>query len=279
MDTAQHHRLLGESVVSTARRMADHISETLHARSRRLVAQLDLRMEAMIVGWIAVVSLLGLAKIALADPAPSGLLQGMATWLPYLLIAASPVVGYRLTAGSFPRGLISGQPIVRLCRYGSWERVDPLAARRSPAFGPTGFMASLLVGILLNVPFRSFEFMLTIPAIPPGSPAWATQLMVAMTADVVVMNFIYMVCFVMALRSVPLFPRMLLFAWTADVLMQFAIAHHAVASPDLPDSVASGLNVLLQGNIKKVLISVLVWLPYLILSDRVNLTFRQRVRK
>jgi hypothetical protein len=35
---------------------------------------------------------------------------------------------------------------------------------------------------------------------------------------------------------------------------------------------------LVHGNIAKVLISAFVWLPYLILSDRVNITYRQRVR-
>jgi hypothetical protein len=36
---------------------------------------------------------------------------------------------------------------------------------------------------------------------------------------------------------------------------------------------------LLQGNIKKVMISMVIWLPYLILSERVNLTYRSRVAR
>lgn len=35
---------------------------------------------------------------------------------------------------------------------------------------------------------------------------------------------------------------------------------------------------LIQGNIQKVLLSIAVWPPYLILSERVNLTFRRRLR-
>jgi hypothetical protein len=34
---------------------------------------------------------------------------------------------------------------------------------------------------------------------------------------------------------------------------------------------------LLEGNVKKVLISAGLWLPYLLLSRRVNVTFRHRV--
>jgi hypothetical protein len=86
-----------------------------------------------------------------------------------------------------------------------------------------------------------------------------------------------MVCFVMALRAIPLFPRMLLFAWVADIALQFAIARHAAGS-DLPVPVVEALHSLIEGNIQKVLISAFVWLPYLIVSDRVNVTFRQRMR-
>lgn len=232
----------------------------------------------MIVGWIGVVVLLGLAKVATSPLPLPGLTGAVITLLPYLLIAFAPIAGYRVAAGTFPRGLLSAQPSLRLCRYGAWQRLDPVAARQNADFGPTGFMASLLAGILLNVPFRSFEFILAIPAIGPGAPDWARTLMVAMTIDVVVMNFFYMVCFVMALRSVPLFPRMLLFAWVADVLLQFAIAETVGATPGLPAQVAGALESLLHGNLQKVLISAFVWLPYLILSDRVNVTFRQRVR-
>jgi hypothetical protein len=80
----------------------------------------------------------------------------------------------------------------------------------------------------------------------------------------------------MALRTVPLFPRMLLLAWGLDILMQLAIAKTIVATPGLPADVAGPLHGLLEGNITKVLISAFVWLPYLILSERVNVTYRRR---
>lgn len=271
----QQQRMARETPPSAA---LSTLSRWFHRRSRSLVSFLDMRMETLIAGWIGVTVLLGLAKTATTSADFSGPIEAAITLLPYLLIAFAPIAGYRVAAGSFPRGLLSAQPAVRLCRYGAWRPIDPLTARQNMAFGPTGFMASLVAGILLNVPFRSLEFILAIPAIPPAAPDWAHSLMFAMTLDVVVMNFFYMVCFVMALRAVPLFPRMLLFAWLVDLALQFAIAGHVAAAPDLPASVADALQTLLQGNLEKVLVSAFVWLPYLILSDRVNITFRQRVR-
>jgi hypothetical protein len=48
-------------------------------------------------------------------------------------------------------------------------------------------------------------------------------------------------------------------------------------SGDLPAEVANALHSLLEGNVKKVLISAGLWLPYLLLSTRVNVTFRHRL--
>lgn len=276
MELALEHRF--GPVMAVIRREARDYAAAWQRRSRALVGFLDVRLEAAIGVWIGMIVLLGLAKVSMAPLPVHGPFEGLVALLPYLAIALSPVAGYRIAAGSFPRGLLSAQPAVRLCRYGAWRHVDPVAARQDPSFGPTGFMASLLVGILLNVPFRSFEFIAAVPAVAPGAPAWAHSLMFAMTTDLVVMNFFYMVCFVMALRSVPLFPRMLLFAWVADITLQLGIASWVGGRADLPMSVGTALSQLLHGNIEKVLVSAFLWLPYLILSERVNITFRQRVR-
>jgi hypothetical protein len=265
-------------VAEAAHRLFGTVARAFHARSRALVSFLELRMEAFISAWCAALLIIGVAKVLLSPLALGGIIGFLLALLPYLLIAIAPVAGYRIAAGSFPLGLLSGQPLVRLCRYGAWRVLDPLSARDNPAFGPVGFMASLLVGLLLNVPLRSAEFILAVPAIPPGGPIWAETLVVAMTLDVVVMNFFYMVCFVMALRAVPLFPRMLVFAWLLDIMLQLIIAERVSATPGLPAQVATALEGLLHGNLQKVLISVFVWLPYLILSDRVNITFRRRIR-
>ena len=266
------------AALRSARDIVIALSQFLHRRSRKLIAVLDVRMEQLIVAWICVTVLLGMVKVCISPLPWTSAVDGVSMILPYLLIAIAPVAGYRVAAGSFPRGLLSAQPSVRLARYGSWKQINLVAARQNPAFGPSGFMASLLVGILLNVPFRTFEFILAMPAVAPTAPSWAHHLLLAMMIDVVVMNFFYMVCFVLALRSVPLFPRMLLFAWAADLALQLIIAQWAAIHADLPATVGNALGSLLQGNIDKVLISAVVWLPYLILSERVNVTFRQRIR-
>ena len=254
------------------------LNRGFEARSRALALFLDLKTEALFHLWISAVVLIGFVKVMAAPMKPDGLAALMVMLLPFLLVAAAPIAGYRLAQSSFPRGLIAPQPALRLSRYGRWRTLDVVAARREAAFGPNGFMASLIVNILLNVPFRSIEYLLAVPAMSLSAPGWAQAIGQVMTFDVIVMNFLYMVCFVMALRSVPLFPRMLLLVWIMDVVMQLLIARYVAGAEGLPASVIPALRHILEGNIQKVLISVSVWLPYLILSHRVNLTFRHRVR-
>lgn len=271
---AAAHARIGED-------LPGRVKAALRARTLRIARFLDLRMDGLIAVWIATILLAAWLKLD-AVPLTAGGVAAPAALarllLPYLAIAVAPVAGYRLAAGSFPRGLLSAQPSFRLARYGRWNQLDVVAARRNPAFGPAGFMASLTVGILLNVPVRTVEFLVAMPPIPDGAPGWAHNLQFGLVADLVVMNFFYMVCFVMALRAVPLFPRMLLFAWALDIGMQFRIAELVAGSPGLPAAVATALNTMLHGNLDKVCISAGVWLPYLLLSDRANVTFRHRVR-
>lgn len=249
---------------------------SLRQRTARIAGFLDLRMDGLIAAWIATILLAAWARLGdTGAMQPAELARQL---LPYLAIAVAPVAGYRLAAGSFPRGLLSAQPSFRLARYGRWRQLDVVAARGNPAFGPAGFMASLMIGILLNVPVRTVEFLIAVPPIPSAAPDWAHALQFGLVADLVVLNFFYMVCFVMALRAVPLFPRMLIFAWALDVGMQFQVADLVAGSPGLPAPVAAALNTLLHGNLDKVFISAAVWLPYLLLSDRANVTFRHRVR-
>jgi hypothetical protein len=251
-------------------------SQTIRVRSARLVGFLDSRMDLLINGWICLIVLAGLAKVGAATALPANIGDALALLLPYLLIALAPIAGYRITTGSFPRGVLTAQPEIRLARIGKWRPLDVISARTNPAYGPIGFMASLLVGILLNVPTRTLEYLAAVPAVVASAPAWAQTYFLFMTADVIVMNFFYMVCFVLALRSNPLFPRMLLFAWAFDIMMQLVIAHRLAAAPALPQEIVEPLVTLLRGNITKVLISAFVWLPYVILSERVNVTYRLR---
>ncbi|MFM5949353.1 MAG: DUF2569 domain-containing protein [Novosphingobium sp.] len=248
------------------------------AKSSAVPRLLARNMDSLALVWMAVFLLAALPMILLSVTPARNIAELASLALPYLLIAIAPVAGLRLTLRAFPNGLITARPAFHLSGYGRWTRVDPVRAADSPDFGPSGFMASLLIGLLLNVVIRSGEFLVAVPALSSAAPDWGRALFHIMAADVAVMGFFYMVCFVMALRSVPYFPKMLLFVWGLDILAQLLIAQQIGPMAGLPASVAGSLQQLLQGNITKVLISAVVWLPYLMLSDRVNITYRQRIR-
>lgn len=245
-------------------------------RSRTLTAFLHLRMRWVALAWIITTS--ALAGLKLSAPAlPFATFADAAeVALVYALAIAAPAAGYWLAIAVFPSLGSQPQPSFRLAVIGKWKAIKLRDVIAHPCFGPTGFMASLLAGLLINVVIRTGEFLLAIPAMSSSAPVWGHTLFLSMAFDVIVMNFFYMVCFVMALRSIPLFPRMLLFVWMLDVLLQLTIANFAVDA-GVPIGVASHLASLLEGNIDKVLISAAIWLPYLILSDRVNLTYRHRL--
>src|SRR5205814_8355563 len=136
-------------------------------------------------------------------------------------------------------------------------------AERHPLHGASGIMVSLLIGMMLNVPVRAAEYLTAMPPLPAIAPRWLSTLHFALTFDVVLFGSLYMIAFVAALRRVPLFPRLLLAIWIADIAMQLFTATLVTRSGDLPPQVASALHSLLGGNIKNCLISMALWLPYL----------------
>ncbi len=255
--------------------------DRLSAQSRRIAVLLEVRIELLLHGWLWLCTVLGGLKLlglaALYPQAvPLGDLPLLA--LPYLLIALAPVAGYRLATASFPAGRLLAQPGLRLARFGRWQTVPALEATSAPSYGPGGIIVSLMAGLLISIVLRSGEYFVAIPAIPLLAPVWARTIIQVMTIDMVVMGFLYSVCFVMALRNVPHFPRMMILTWALDLSMQLGIASSMAATPDLPVEVAQALQSFVTGNLQKVLISVTLWLPYLLVSKRVNLTFRHRVR-
>lgn len=252
------------------------IQANLYARSVRFVAPLEDKVRSLLLGWIVVVTLACLTR-TMFPVVPGG---GTASWLllvvPHGLIMASPFLAYWAANAAFPRGVDFAQPEIRLALVGKWRKLDALSARDHRAFGPTGLMASLLLGMLLNVPVRTAEFMAAVPAMTSTAPLWGQMIYLGMAADLIVMNFLYTLCFFMALRRMPYFPRVLLLAWGIDVVSQLLIAHYISGAPHLPAAVGEAIQPLLTSNIKKVFISVAIWLPYLLLSERVNVTYRWR---
>jgi hypothetical protein len=59
--------------------------------------------------------------------------------------------------------------------------------------------------------------------------------------------------------------------------MQLFTAKLVMSTGAVPPAVADALQQILTGNSKKVLISMALWLPYLLLSTRVNVTYRHRI--
>ena len=250
-------------------------------QSRQIARFIDANLRRIMIGWMVVVALLGAAKIAMLGqilPQSISLPSLPQLMLPYALIGLSPLLALYLGSRAFPPAEQSSQPSIRLARLGRWQQLRPENASRVAGYGIEGFLASLVAGLLISILIRLSEYALAMPAVPAGAPAWASALFRVMTVDLVTLSFLYSLCLVMALRGAPLFPRMLIYTWLYDMMMQLLIAKFAIAGGDMPGDVAAALHSYLDGNIKKVLISAAIWLPYLLMSNRINLTFRHRLR-
>lgn len=251
--------------------------DNLARRSAAIPPALERLTAALAIGWAGVFLALAAFRV-LASPRYA---VTSAEWIgvlaPYGAIALAPLLGFALGEASFPRSA-RVEPGASLLNWGRWLKLAVADARVHPLFGPAGFMASLLVGLLLNVVMRSLEF-LAIPALGSQAPQWSHELFLMMAGGTATMAFFYMVAFAFALHTVTLFPRMLAFCWMLDVLIQLLIARRIGMLDGLPSYVAGALDDLLWGNIAKVLISAFLWLPYLLLSERVNVTYRHRTRE
>lgn len=256
--------------------MLSAIGNRLHTRSAALLLSLENRLDRVLQGWLLVAGLASALRIATTPPwaAAHGVLPVV---LPYLLLIVAPFASIVLSLRWFRDGHLQSQPGTRLAVAGRWKRVLPNEARAHRLYGTSGIMVSLLIGMLLNVPVRAAEYLVAMPPVGGTVPPWLSSLHLAMTFDVVLFTSLYGIAFVAALRKVPLFPRLLAAIWVADVTMQLATAKLVASAGSVPPEVVQALEPLLYGNIQKVLISVVIWLPYLLLSRRVNVTYRSRV--
>lgn len=252
-------------------------TRSVYQRSLAVPSFLTRHMTWLAAGWIALAGLAAVARMAFPASPVHNAWDAWPMLLAYSAIIAAPISGFLITRSAFS-GAHARKPLdFHLSFVGKWQRISPAAASAHPLFGPVGFLASLLIGLMINVVFRSGEFFLAIPAMSVHAPDWAMTMFVMMAIDVIVMNFFYMAAFVLALRSLPLFPRMMLFVWLTDIVMQIMIVDQISQLGSLPAEVVDPLVALLQGNLQKVAISIAVWLPYLLLSDRVNVTYRSRL--
>jgi hypothetical protein len=250
------------------------VSKSMHGRSLSVLRLLHHRLDRIVGIWLCVVALAAALRLAIS-PVPPSSFDG-ATILPYLLLVGAPAASLFLALHWFRDGERTPQPVTRLAVVGSWRDLVPVEARRHPSYGASGIMVSLLVGMLLHTPLRTASYLATMPAITADAPGWLSVLHFWLTLDTVLLSSLYAICFAAALRHMPLFPRLLLLVWMIDLCMQVLIAQAAV-STGIPLNVATPLQMLLEKNVAKVLISISLWLPYLLLSTRVNVTFRHRI--
>lgn len=250
-------------------------SRKASGRAIALRQSIEHNLDRILQAWLVVAGLGSALRIATSPAAPSG--SEIALIAPYALLILAPALSLWLARRWFEDGHAMAQPAVRLARIGRWRDVSAAEARQHPLFGTDGFMVSLLVGILLNIPIRAMEYLAATPAMAGSVPEWLIVLRTMMTLDVVLMTSLYAVAFVAALRRVPSFPRLLAGIWVLDLALQGLTARMVAAEPGLPEKVAHALQGLLMGNVWKVLISIAIWLPYLLLSKRVNVTYRHRI--
>ena len=258
--------------------MVRMVKDHLYRKSVALVLSMQVNLQRILMIWVLVAAFAcGLRLAFPATPYAETPWVSSAGLLPYLLVVALPVATLMLGLKLFPMGQVHAQPTFRLAKVGRWQKVDCLRAREMSQFGLYGVMASLLLGIILNVPVRTLEFLSSVLALGSFAPSWFVSLYSILLADVVILSSLYMFAFAMALRLVPLFPRFLVMVWGVDLLAQLGIAHMVSSIDEVPRAVDMALLDLLSGNVKKVLISAALWMPYLLLSERVNVTFRHRV--
>ena len=258
--------------------MVRMVRNHFYRKSVALVLSMQVNLQRIVAIWVLLAAFAcGLRLSFPATPYDAAPWMSETGLLPYILVIGAPVGALLLGLRLFPAGRVHAQPTIRLAQIGRWRKIDCLKAREMSQFGLYGVMASLLVGIAVNVPVRTLEFLSAVPALGSYAPSWFVSLYSVMLADVVLLSCLYMFAFAMALRMVPLFPRFLAMIWGVDLLMQIGIAQWIARIDDVPHAVEMALADLLTGNVKKVLISAALWLPYLLLSERVNVTFRNRV--
>ena len=251
------------------------VQQRLLARSAILLSTIENRLPRIMTFWFVLALIACGVRIATSKIHAA---LDLATVLPYVLLVGAPLVSMGLALMWFADGCRLPQPSMRLAFAGRWESVGVDEATRHPLYGTSGIMVSLLVGMLLNVPVRALEYLAAMPALSGTVPEWLSTLHLVMTVDVVLLSSLYTIAFIAALKRVPLFPRLLATIWLIDIAMQLGIAEAFAATDGLPDPVAGALQTLLDGNVKKVMISVCLWLPYLLLSKRVNVTYRHRIK-
>lgn len=196
-----------------------------------------------------------------------------------LLLAAlvMPALALQFSLSHVMAGRLFAQPDFRFARVGRWRELNAVDCASVDHYGTAGLLAMLLAGLLLNIPVRAAEFLAAMPTPSLHAPGWYLPLYTMMLVDLALLSSCYAALVGFAVRRVPIFPRLLVGIWLLDLLVQFLISGVMSMVPHVPPTVNTALASLLSGNVKKVMISMAIWIPYLLLSPRVNLTYRYRI--
>ncbi len=240
--------------------MIRRVRHRLQSRSAALLLTLEGGLARFAMLWI--VFILGASALRLATSP----IEGLPAWssiVAFALLAVAPI----------------GSALLALRWFGNARDLRPVPReiRRHPLYGPSGIMVSLLIGLLINVPLRAIEYLVAMPALGGSVPSWLATLHFVLTFDAVLFASLYTIAFVAALRRSSAFPPLLLLIWLADVAMQLTIGQAVAVAGGLPAAVDLALHQLLDGNLAKVLISAALWVPYLLLSTRVAITYRHQL--
>lgn len=231
-------------------------------RTARLLTVWKQRSDALLAGVERRAALLPLAWLVLAGAGSLARLGGQfadpLAWAPYALFTLAPALavgaGLALFAG----------------------RVAPPVIARHPLYGAGGLMLSLLLAIAAATVLRGMSFLFALPAAGAGSSAWLDTLHGWLTADATLACTLYALAFAAGLRRSGHFPALLAAAWGIDLAMQLVMAGNA-GDMLLPAPVADAFQLLLRGNLTRVLVSIGIWLPYLVMSQRVAVTYRHQL--
>src|SRR5438309_589524 len=171
--------------------MFDRLNEKLTARSAALLLTIDQRLHRIMQVWLLLAGLAAAARMASAShniPVAVG-----STYGSYLLVVVAPVVSTLLALRWFADGDKQPQPNTRLAIVGRWRSISATDASRHALFGAGGIMASLLVGMMLNVPVGAAEYFASMPPLPVKAPGWLSALHFALTLNVVLFGSLYMI--------------------------------------------------------------------------------------
>lgn len=229
------------------------LSQQLQQRANALIGGLERRAPLLPLAWLAVAGFGSAMRLSgqFADPL---------AWLPYAVFTVLP----------------AGVLTAALSIFGG--RIAPPVIARHPLYGAGGLMLSLLLALVAAILLRGISFLAAIPPAGAESSPWLDTLHAWLTADATIACSLYSVAFAAGLRRSAHFPALLASAWAIDLAMQLIMAN-AAGGMMLPAAVALAFQALLRGNLTRVLVSIGIWLPYVLLSERVAVTYRHELRE